>query len=52
MLMAVNCWGGGVIPLLPNGTGAVASGLYLRIRRVVPPFRGIIFKSAGILCII
>ena len=41
--------GGGVIPLFPRGTGAVARGLYRLILRVVPPFLGIAFRSAGIL---
>jgi hypothetical protein len=51
MLIAVRFWGGGVIPEFPRGTGAVAKGLYLRIRRVVPPLRGIALSSAGILWI-
>src|SRR5215469_6217621 len=51
MFTAVKVCGGGVIPLFPRGTGAVASGLYLRILSVVPPFLGIAFKSAGILWI-
>lgn len=51
MLIAVRFCGGGVIPLLPRGTGAVARGLYRRIRSVVPPLRGIALRSAGILWI-
>jgi hypothetical protein len=52
MLIAVRFWGGGVIPLFPRGTGAVASGLYRRNLKVVPPFLGIALRSAGILWII
>lgn len=39
------------MPEFPNGTGAVANGLYRRILSVVPPLRGIAFRSAGILWI-
>jgi hypothetical protein len=51
MLILVNVCAGGVTPEFPSGTGAVAKGLYLLILRVVPPFRGIAFNSAGILWI-
>ncbi len=48
MSTAVRFCGGGVIPLFPKGTIAVCSGLYLRIRKVLPPLRGIFFLMAGI----
>ena len=51
MSTAVKFCGGGVTPEFPSGTIAVANGLYLLIRRVVPPFLGITFNIAGILWI-